>query len=318
MSSAQSAVIVPDLAIATARPAGTAARTAWVLALLCCIWGSTWLVIRIGLTDLPPITAAASRFAIAALVMTIAAPWLHRKEGGERPSWKLALTVGAFNFGVSYAAVYLAERDLPSGLASCLWSSYPMMIAAAAHLFIPGERSSVRQALGLLIGFAGVAVLLRVDVHAIGPRGLPAAGILLVSPLAATIGTTVLKRTGGRTSSVLVNRDALWVGAASLALAAWLFERGSPADWSPRAVATVVYLALVGTALAFGLYFHLLRSHAAHRLGLISYVTPVLALAIGAVFAGEPLTLSTAVGTALILCGVALVLGRRDHAADRN
>jgi uncharacterized membrane protein len=191
-------------------------RVAGTLALLCLIWGSTWLVIRVGLADLPPFTAAAVRFAIAAAAMTIVAPRLARAEGGERPGAVLVLVVGGLNFGVSYAAVYLAERDLPSGLASCLWATYPMMIAAAGHLFLPGEKLNLAQAIGFLVGFAGVVLLFATDVREIGPRAELAACILLVSPLSSTVGTTWLKRNGARTSSVLLNRNAMWVGAALL------------------------------------------------------------------------------------------------------
>src|SRR5690606_12949523 len=129
-----------------------------LVALLCLIWGSTWLVIQEGLADLPPLTAAATRFAVAFAVMALVAPWLAGKEGGSPPPAKLWVVVGCSNFAISYGIVYLTETVLPSGIVSVLWAVFPLLMAGASHVVL-GERLRPVQWAGLVVGFLGVAML---------------------------------------------------------------------------------------------------------------------------------------------------------------
>jgi drug/metabolite transporter (DMT)-like permease len=283
------------------------ARTFLLIALLCLIWGSTWIVIAGGLADLPPFTSAAARFALAAVAMTVVAAIVRKREGGERPSIGLSLALGTLNFGTCYGLVYWSETRLPSALVSILWSVFPMLMAISGHFFLPGDRLRGRQWLGFVLGFLGVGLLFATDLRSLGPVAVPAGAILLASPLLSVVGTTIVKRHGAGASSVLLNRNGMWIGAAMLTTAALLFERGAPAHWTGRAVASVLYLSLAGTVLTFGLYFWLLRQTAASRMSLIAYVTPAIALLLGGVVGREPITAFTVGGCTLILAGVALV-----------
>ncbi len=289
----------------------------WI-ALLCAIWGSTWVVIAGGMKDLPPFTSATARFGLAALTMTLLAPRLSRGEGGVRPPLWLVAAVGVFNFGASYAIVYWSEAKLPSGelrlpsgLVAVLWSVFPMLMAAAGHFFLQGERLVARQLLGFVVGFGGVALLFATTLRDLGVDAVPSGAVVLLSPFVSAIGTTLLKRHGKGVSSVLLNRDAMWLGAAILGTFALLEERHARSEWTVSAVASVLYLALIGTALAFGLYFWLLRRTRASTLSLIAYVTPAIALTLGAFVRGEPLSPWTIAGSATILLGVALVVAPR-------
>lgn len=294
-----------------APPRAPSTATVFVLvALLCLAWGSTWIVIQDGLRALPPFTSAAARFAVAAAVTTALAPWIARKEGGRRPTLALAAAVGVLNFAASYAIVYWSETRLPSGLASVLWSVFPMLMAIAGTWFLAGERLRARQVAGFVLGFAGVALLFVTDLAALSADAVPTGLVLLASPLVSCAGTVILKRHGRDASAVLVNRDAMWIGAALLGLLALAFERDVDAQWTPRAVASVAYLSLVGTVATFTVYFWLLRHVAAYRLSTISYVTPAIALSLGTALGDEPLTRWTVVGSLTILAGVALVVAR--------
>lgn len=301
----RAAAIVPSMS--DDRP--TRAPGPWTvtacLALLCAIWGSTYLVIREGLTDLPPLTAAGIRFAVAGAVLALLAPALSRREGGRRPTIGLTLAHGLCNIAACYGIVYWAEITLPSGLVSLLWAVYPLMIAASGHVFLPNERMSAGQWLGLVVGFGGVGWLFATDLRAIGPDAIPAGVILLGSPLIYTLGTTIIKRHGGGTSSILINRNGVLIGAAVLLALAFLFERDAELRWTPRAIFSVVYLSLIGTVVTFSLYFWLMRFASATKLSLIAYVIPAVALTLGAVVADEPFGLGTLGGMVLILAGVA-------------
>lgn len=287
-------------------------------ALLCLIWGSTWIVIQSGLEDLPTLGSAAARFSLAAVCMAILCALWAEREGGARPTLTLTLVLGSLNFAGSYGIVYWTETQLPSALVSVLWAVYPMMQAVVGHLFLPGERLARAQLLGFGLGFLGVAALFATDLRGLGPAAIPAGAVLLVSPLISALGTTYVKRHGAGTSSLLLNRNAMGVGAALLWLVALATERDVPFHWTGPALFSLVYLALFGTVTAFGLFFWLLRHTPANRLSVIAYVTPAVAIVLGVVLRNEPVGAWTLAGLALILLGVTLVhrgSARKDSAA---
>ncbi len=285
----------------------TPLAVALLVALLCAIWGSTWIVIRGGLEVLPPFTAAAARFVIAALAMTLVTAALRHREGGGKPPTWLWIALGTLNFFGSYAIVYRTETLLPSGLVALLWGVFPMLSALAGHFFLPGERLRGAHWMGFGLGLAGLALLFLTDVASFGPEGIPAAAVLLISPIVSTIGNTFAKRSGKGVSSLELNRNAMALGAVLLSLLACATEEPLAVEWNARAVLSVTYLALAGTVLTFGLYYWLMRHVAANQLSLIAYVTPVVALALGWAF-GERLTPWTAAGATLIVGSVALVV----------
>lgn len=286
-----------------------------LIGLLCLIWGSTWIVIRGGLADLPPFTGAAARFLLGAVVVALLAPWLARAEGGGRPTARLSLTMGVLNIGASYALVYWSETILPSGLVAVLWAAHPMMLGALSVWLLPQERLVGRQWAGLVVGFLGIVLLFVTDLSGLGPGAIPAGLLLLGSPAVAALGNLLIKRDGAGTSSVLLNRNGFAIGGVLLALLALATEARSGATWTPGAIGSVLYLSLVGSVLAFGLYFWLLRHAPAYELGLISYVTPIIALLLGATLGDERLGWERLLGTACVLAGVALVLTGRRRAA---
>lgn len=308
----------PPLFLLPDTPPGPA-LTRVLVAVLCLIWGSTWLVIQEGLDDLPPLTSAGVRFALAFAVMVFLAPRLARREGGGAPPARLWVLVGTLNFAVSYAIVYVTETVLPSGLVAVLWAVFPLMAAVPGH-FLLGERLGPRQLVGLLLGFVGTCLLFGTDIAdfevgdggLLGPLG--AALLLLVSPLVSVIGQTGMKLWGTRHSSALLNRNAMGLGAFLLLALALAFERDAAPRWTPAAIGSIVYLAVVGTCLTFTLYYWLLRYAEVTRLSVITYVTPVVALLLGWAVRGEEFTSGTAASAALVLLGVALV-GAKSRAA---
>lgn len=283
---------------------------ALAFAVLCAVWGSTWLVIKQGLEDLPVFSSAAIRFTVAAAAFILLAPRLHRAEGGDRPGPALWLTMGVFNFGITYGVVYWGEQVLPSGLASVLWGVFPILIAVSGHLFLPGERLVGPQWIGFCVGLAGVAVLFATDLRTFGDEHLLRGAILLLSPISATVGQTIIKRHGTRFSAALLNRNGMVVGALILWVPALVLEEPLSITWTTRAVISVAYLSLFGTVLTFGLYYWLLRFAPSNRLSLVSYVNPALALLLGAAVGGEPVAATTVGGSALILFGIWLALRR--------
>lgn len=285
---------------------------------LCLIWGSTWLVIREGLEDLPPFLSAGTRFTVAAMIFVALVPLLRRREGGEPPPTWLWVIHGVLNLSVSYGVVYYCEQTLPSGLVSLLWAVFPMMMAVSGHWFLPGERLAPGRWLGFGLGFAGIAVLFRTDLDSFGGDAVITGAILLLSPLVSCVGNTVIKRHASESSSVLLNRNGMILAAVLLLTLSFGLEGDAQVAWTGRALLSIAYLAVVGTVVTFGLYFWLLRYARAHRLSLIAYVTPATALLLGWAVGGESITRFTLMGAGLILVGVVLVvLPGRDRARSQ-
>jgi len=289
-----------------------------LLGLTCLAWGSTWLVIKWGIHDLPPLTAVALRFLLAGGVMAGLAPWLVPREGGTRPAWSVVVAQATCQFTLSYGLIYHAETVLPSGLVSVLWSVFPLLIALGGHFVTKAERLHARQWIGGLLAFAGVALLFLTDIAHISRDAIAWGLLVLLSPTAVTASTLLIKQRAANASSILLNRDSMLLGSALLFVLAFTLERDQPRSFSPAALGSIAYLALVGSVFTFGVYMWLLRHLPAFLLSLTSFITPVLALSFGALAGGEALTLYTLAGTALVLAGVGLTLKTARPLASRR
>ena len=296
-------------------PSPRPAVVAGLMALISAVWGSTWLVIRTGLADLPPLLAAGTRFIVAGLVMAALVPWLREREGGTAPPRGIVLVQALCQFTGNFALVYWCETVIPSGLVSVLWATFPLMMALTGHFVTRAERLHGVQWLGLVVAFAGVASLFGTDVAKGGDRAVRMGLLLLLAPASVTVSTTLIKRRAAGASSLLLNRDSMLLGGVLLLALAAVFERGASVRVTGAAVFSVAYLALLGSVVTFGAYLWLLRSVPAYRLSLVSYVTPVIALLLGRTLGGEPFGGTTLAGTALVLVGVGFTLQKKKPAA---
>ena len=278
------------------------------------IWGTTWAVIRVGLAGIPPFTGVALRFAIAgALLLGLA---LHRRIGlgrTRRERW-LWVANGTLSFCISYSVVYWCEQYIPSGLTSVLFATNPLMVAALAHLALPRERLSRGGLGGLLLGLAGVAVIFSDDLRLLGGEQVrTAAAVMLISPAVSAVSAVVIKRWGAGIHPVSLSAVPMLFCAAVMTPVALLFERRQPVVFDARSVAALLYLAVFGSALTFTVYYWLLSRISATRTSLISYLIPIVAVAIGAALFAEPLRPRLLVGSALVLGGVVLVTAGRQR-----
>jgi drug/metabolite transporter (DMT)-like permease len=234
-----------------------------------------------------------------------------RSGAGARP-WRVWLANGALTFFVAYGVLYWAEQWVPSGLAAVLFATSPLWVSLWAHLALPGERFNAATVAGVVVGFAGVAVIFSQDLAALGgPRVAGAAALLLVSPLASALGVVAVKRWGGGLHPLTITTVPMALAAIAMGCIAAAVEGARPPRWDAVSVAALLYLALVGSALPFALYFWLLGRLPATTTSLINYVTPLVALLLGSAALGERVTLRTLGGAALVVGGVAVALRGR-------
>ncbi len=282
------------------------------------VWGSTWAVIRIGLRGIPPFAGVAMRFAVAAVLLLVLARVLGIGLGKSRREVVLWWVNGLLTFVVAYGLVYWAEQRVPSGLTAVLFATFPLFVVLLAQPVLPAEQLTLRSAGGILLGFVGVGVIFSEDLAAIAEPGAGlAAAALLFSSFSAAVANVAVKRWGQgihpiSLTAVPMGIAALVMGAVSLAV-----ERGRPLVLDAVSVGSVLYLAVVGSAFTFYCFFWLLERLPATQVALFNYVTPVIAVALGALFLDEALTLRVAIGALLVVVGVAATVswrGRREGA----
>lgn len=254
-------------------------------------------------------TGVALRFGIAAVVLFALVPVFRVRLGRSRREVALWFINSAFTFSASYGIVYWAEQRVPSGLVAVLFAVFPLFVAGFGHLALPAERLTWSAAAGTLVGFAGVAVIFSEDLSRLGGPGVGrAAAVLLLAPLVSAIANVAVKRWGAGIHPLSLTAVPMAMTAVFMGGLAAVVEAGRPIVWSPAAVAALLYLAIPGSAVTFTVYYRLLARLPATRLSLITYAVPVVAVAIGTLTLGEPITARILVGAALVVAGVALVV----------
>jgi drug/metabolite transporter (DMT)-like permease len=284
-------------------------RALAVYCFLCAIWGSTWLVIKIGLQYLPPLFFAGIRMGLACLLL---APFAFRR-GVPRPSRREAgfiALAGFLQIGVAYALIFVAQQWIESGLSALLFATFPLWVGLLAHFFLPSEPLTARTIGAAALGLVGVAFIEGPTVlHAVGsePGGVLRGGALVfASAIVAAVANIVNKKYLNRVEPSRNVWGETLVGAAFLLAIAAILERGAPARWTPQAFAALAYLTVFGTALTFVGLFWLIKRVPVSIIGTIPLVDTFIAVVLGAIVLGEKLPARTLAGGALILTGVFL------------
>jgi drug/metabolite transporter (DMT)-like permease len=287
---------------------------AGVWLLLCAIWGSTWLAIKLGLRDLPPLTFAGIRFALAGAVL-FAIIWISRvRLPRSRREWILLIYTGLLSITVNYALVFWGEQYISSGLAALLSATVPLFGLPLAHRYLETEPLTARKALGVVLGMVGVAIVFSGELGIGGPIALWASIGMIVAAF-ATAHAGVLVKSGGTHIEPSVLAGVQMAGGCIPLLIAGLAVEGSPLrfHWSPLALLCLAYLTIVGSVLAFLMYYWLIRHMEVSGVLMIPLATPFVAILIGGVFAGEVIGWHTALGGAAIIGGVALTVVRLEN-----
>jgi drug/metabolite transporter (DMT)-like permease len=278
-------------------------------ALLCVIWGSTWLVIKIGYGGLGPFNVAALRFLVAAAVLAALVPVLGARWPHGRTEWRLVAIVGVALFAADYGLIYWAEQYIDSGLTAILFATLPLVTLLLAHLYVPGERMTPRRLTGTLVAFIGVVALFAGRVRVDPATAVPMLAVVAAGVCAAIAGVAS-KRHGHALHPAALNAPAMLIGAAILAVASVLNGDGVAVPRDAGTWAAIGYLAIAGSVITFLIYFSLLKTWSVTSLSFISVFTPAVALLLGFVFRAERLSGVMALGTILILGGVALGLSK--------
>jgi len=283
---------------------GTAHYLGYVV--LCGIWGTTWLAIRVLVRDVPPLRGAAARFAIAAVLLLVPVA-LRRSSLPRQARERRALAIlGVTMMAVPYGLLFWAEQYVTSSMTAVLFSCLPLVVALFTP-FMSRHRVPRRAVVSMLVAVGGIAVLFAGSLSS--SRSSVLGGLAVLAAVVFSAWSAVFaKSETARIDSVLSTCVQLVFGAVLLFGASAAVERGSPSNWTRHALLAVLFLAVAGSAVAFGLYYWLLKHMQAYQASTISLIVPIVAMLEGGLALGEPISLTMIIAASVVLLAVGSVL----------
>jgi drug/metabolite transporter (DMT)-like permease len=274
------------------------------------VWGSTFLAIRVGVREVPPLLMAGMRFFSAGIVLYA---WM-RAKGTPSPSlreWKGAALLATLIFVCDYGLLFWAEMRVPSGIAAVILATIPAFMAISEIVFLRTQRLTVRLAFALLVGLAGVGVLMSRSVS-IGEAPIDTSGAiaLMIAAVSWSVASVLSRRLPQPESKVMSSGAQMLAGGFFLFVAAALFGefRGFHIQAVSRgAWLALLYLIVAGSIVGFTAYVWLLHHESPTKVGTYAYVNPVVAVLVGYFLGGEALGARTIAGTLLVLVSVIVI-----------
>jgi drug/metabolite transporter (DMT)-like permease len=278
---------------------------------LCVIWGTTWIFIKIGLEDLPPIGFAAARFLLAAVILALIIKVQRLPLPTTAREWKLIALTGVLQFSINYSTVFWGEQYISSGLAAILQTMIMVFGLLLAWLFLPSERITRLKVFSVLLGIIGVAAIFIDQLRVENLMAFAGCAAIVLGAYAAAQASILIKARGSALHPASLAFGQILCGLPLLVVYS-LTQEGNPLSyhWTWRALVCVSYLTIFGTIAAFWLYYWLLSRIESTTAMMISLVTPLIAVLVGAIFLDERLPPQTLLGGVLILASIGLVVLR--------
>jgi drug/metabolite transporter (DMT)-like permease len=289
-----------------------------LFALICLIWGSTWLAIKVGLDGVPPFFAAGLRFLLATLLVGTVLVARRKRVYLTRDDKVCVLSLGLLVFWIDYAAVYWAELRISSGLTAILFSTMPLMTSLMSAYWTRSETLTGRKVAGILVGILGTALLFWPHERLGNQQAL---GMLaaLGGCLSATVNLVTMKKYNRHGDPFVLNFFGMGLGTACLLVMSAALEDWHDVVWTRSNILAIFYLSVFGSVIAFSSYYYLIKKMDATIVSLSTLIIPIVALVLGRAFLQETVTPLAVAGIVTILAGVAIAIlpsGRRAASAS--
>jgi drug/metabolite transporter (DMT)-like permease len=275
---------------------------------LCVVWSSTWLAIKLGLRDLPPISFVAIRFVIAVAVLLAVSAGHVRLLPRSRSDYVLLAFTGLLMFGVNYPLLFWGEEHVASGLAAVLQATIPIFGMLFAHWLLPDEPLRWQRLAGALLALGGVALICGRLLDRGGTLAFWGGLGIVFGAAGAAYSNVLLKRRSLELAPAMIAAWQMFFGVIPLIALGFAVE-GNPArfHWSKLSIFCLLYLAVIGSALTFLLLYWLLPRMTVTNLQTISLITPPGAVALGWFLGGETFSAGYLLGAAFVLTGVWII-----------
>lgn len=284
-----------------------AAYGAWVA--VCVLWGTTYLAIRVGLETLPPMLFAGIRFLTAGTILLLAVRWWSGARLPQGREWVDQSLIGLLLLGIGNGFVVWAEKSVPSGLAALLVATSPFWFAGFERLRREGERTSRRGMLGMLVGFAGLALLVGPGLFDAASGGGFLLGVLLLQVACAAWsgGSVYAKHHQTRLAPLMGASIQMLTAGLAMALLGSVLGEWRAVSFSVRSLSALLYLILFGSIVAYGCYNYAIHKLPLSLVTMYSYINPIIAVLLGWAILHEALGWRVLTAMGIILGGVALV-----------
>ena len=273
--------------------------------LLCCIWGSTWLAIRVAVRDLPPVGSAALRFLVASAILAVFALAGRLSWPRTRAEWKPLLVLSVTMMAVPYGLLFWAEQHITGGMAAVFNSVIPILVA----LFNPlmgGPTPQRRSLFAMLVAMGAVAYIFQTQLST-SPKALLGGFAVLVCAAFSAF-SAIYARQHHSLHPAVNTCLQLAVGAVLLFIVAFVTEPHVEWHWTQRSAIAIVYLAIFGSAVAFAAYYWLLHHVEASQASTIALIVPLVAIYLDAVMMQEHVPISMVVASLIVIGSVGVVL----------
>jgi len=273
-------------------------------ALLCFIWGSTWLAIRASLESLTPFISLGSRFTFASVFILILMKARGISLQKDKESIRLYLLMGFLSFVIPFGLVYWAEQFVPSGLASVLFGVYPFFVALFSFIRIPEESIGKLKIAGMCLGFMGIVVIFSDSFKSdLSNLFLGMIAVALSGIIQAWMAVT-LKKFGKHLNSLSMNFVPMLIAGITGLFVGLLTEDLSKIKIDETGIIAVLYLSFFGSVVTFTSFYWLMKKINVVLLSLIAFITPIVALILGWIFYNETLTTQHIIGSIMVLGGL--------------
>lgn len=278
-------------------------RTALLLAFLVIMWGINWPLSKAALAYSPPLLFAGIRTLIGGLLLVIVAlPRIHKLRLKE--TWPIYLISALLNITLFYGLQTIGLNYLPAGLFSAIVFFQPVLMGVFSWVWL-GESMFAMKVIGLILGFAGVAVI-----SAAGFGGhISVIGVLLAlgSALSWALGTVYMKKTGSRVDSIWMVALQLTIGSVFLLISGLWTESFSAIQWTAPFITSLLFISVFVIALGWLIFFTLVGSGEASKVASYTFLIPLISIVASSIFLHEPLTYSLLAGLLLIVTSICLV-----------
>ena len=282
-------------------------RTKEILAYIavCIFWGSTYLAIRIGVGELPPMFFAGMRFFVAGAIVIIFAYIKGLKFPNTFIEIRRMATVGIILLFICNGSMVLAEQEISSSIASIMAAALPLNMALI-EFGLWGKRINMKGVFGLLIGFAGVVVLIASN-SSIGHANIKYMMLIMFANFMWAAGSIYSK--SFKTSANTITAIGIQMLSASIVffLTSMIFGEFSKIHMSYKGVASTAYLIIFGSLIGYSCYIYILKKWSSEKAGTYAYINPMVAVLLGGLILDEPITFKTITSIIIILGGVYLV-----------
>jgi O-acetylserine/cysteine efflux transporter len=284
----------------------------FVWLILCAIWGSTWIFIKVGLKDLPPITFAAARFLLGVGLLFIIINVQKIPLPRTAKEWKLIALTGVLQFSINYSMVFWSEQYITSGLAAVLQATITVFGLILAWIFLPSERMTAVKIFAVCLGIVGVGIVFYDQLKVQSVMAFAGCVCVVIGSYAAAQASILIKANGASLHPASLVFGQMICGLPAIIVYSLVAE-GNPLTfhWTLKGIVCILYLTVFGTIAAFWLYYWLLGRIESTKAMMISLVTPLLAVIIGWVVLGETLPPQTGVGGLLIIGSIWLIAMRK-------